>query len=112
MDKVFLRNDIKRRMRRLGLEQESAKYIAAAVIRCIDLEIDPLDIVLARDIYPILEKNYGKTPHAIETIIRRDIIKAWGKVDWHTWRDELDYDSRPTIKKLITILLEKIKNQR
>ena len=112
MDRVFLRNDIKRKMRRLGLEQESAKYIAAAVIRCVDIEIDPVDIVLARDIYPNLEKLYGKSPDAIETVIRRDIIKAWDRVAWFKWREELDYDSRPTIKKLITILLEQVKNQR
>lgn len=112
MNRVFIRNDIKRKMRRLGLEQESSKYIAASIIHCIDLQIDPVDIILERDIYPKLEKTYGKSSHAIETVIRRDIIKAWDKVAWHKWREELDYDSRPTTKKLIIILLEQVNKQR
>ena len=112
MDRVFLRNDIKRKMRRLGLEQESAKYIASAVICCIDIDIDPVDIVLTRDVYPNLKKMYGKSPEAIETVIRRNITKAWDNVSWFKWREELDYNSKPTIKKLIVILLEQIRNQR
>lgn len=112
MDRVFLRNDIKRKMRRLGLEQESAKYIAAAIINCLDLELDPVDIVLTEHVYPNLEKTYGKSKAAIETVIRRDIAKAWEKISWFKWREELDYNSRPTLKKLITILLEQIREQR
>lgn len=112
MDRVFVRNDIKRKMKRLGLENESSKYIAAAVIYCIDIDLDPLDIVLSKNIYPNLERLYGKSPDAIEAVIRRDIIKAWEKTEWFRWRDELDYDSRPTVKKLLTILLEQVRNQR
>lgn len=112
MDRILLRNDIKRKMRRLGLEQHTAKYIAAGVLACLDRDIDPLDIVLKRDVYPDLERAYGKTPRAIETIIRRDIAKAWDNTEWYRWREELDYNSRPTVKKLLTILLEQIKGQR
>lgn len=112
MDRKFIRTDIKRKMKRLGLEDESAKYIAAAIIYCLDLEIDPLDIVLAKNIYPNLERLYKKSPDAIESIIRRDIARAWEKTEWYKWREELDYDSRPTVKKILTILLEQVKGQR
>lgn len=112
MDRRFIRNDIKRKMKRLGLEDESAKYIAAAIVYCLDIELDPLDIVLSKNIYPNLERLYKKSPDAIESVIRRDIVKAWEKTEWFRWRDELDYNSRPTVKKLLTILLKQIREGR
>lgn len=109
MDRRFIRNDIKRKMKRLGLEEEASKYIAAAIVYCIDIDLDPLDIVLAKNVYPNLERLYKKSPDALEAVMRRDIHRAWDKTEWYRWRDELDYDSRPSVKKLLTILLRQVK---
>ena len=50
--------------------------------------------------------KYNKSYDCIETHIRRDILKAWKETDPFIWKEELNYNERPTVKRIITLLLE------
>lgn len=101
-----VRNIVKRKLRKLKLDEESVKYIAEAVQYCVNNNIHPVDVCLNRNVYPNLAKKYHKSFDAIETHIRRDTIRAWKKTDPFTWKEELNYEGRPTVKRLIALLLE------
>lgn len=101
-----VRNIVKRKLRKLKLDDECIKYLAEAVQYCVNKNIHPIDICLNQNVYPNLSKKYIKSYDAIETHIRRDILKAWKETDPFIWKEELNYSERPTVKRIIALLLE------
>ena len=99
-------NIVKRKLRKLKLDNETVKYISEAVRYCVNNNIHPVDVCLSRNVYPNLTKKYHKSFDAIESHIRRDIIRAWKKTDPFTWKEELNYEYRPTVKRIIALLIE------
>lgn len=97
---------VKSKMIRLGISKSVSEYIAEAVHYCVDKGIHPMDVCLDRHIYPMLSELHFNTNDAIESRIRRSINRAWKSSNHLLWSNELNYDSRPTIKKLIVLLLE------
>lgn len=97
---------IKSKLTRLGIGKTGAEYIAEAVHYCVDKGIHPMDVCLDRHIYPMLAELHFRTEDSVEWTIRRAINKAWKESKHSMWSDELNYDSRPTIRKLIVLLLE------
>ena len=101
-----IRNIVKKKLRRLKLDETTIKYISNSVQYCVDKNIHPMDICLNGNIYPMLSKKYNKSYDCIETHIRRDILKAWKETDPFIWKEELNYNERPTVKRIIALLLE------
>lgn len=103
---VSVRNIVKKKLRRLNLNEECVKYIAEAVQYCINNKIHPIDVCLNKNVYPNLTKKYNKSFYAIETHIRRSVRKTYSSTNTFMWEEELNYRGRPTVRRLIMLLLE------
>lgn len=99
---------VKRKLLRLGFETSIAEYFADSIRYCVNKGILPVDVVLDHHIYPTLEKMYGDSTRTIETRMVRGIKKAWSETKHEKFNNELDYDHRPTVRKLILLLLAQI----
>lgn len=97
---------VKNKLVRLGMNKTCAEYIAEAINYCIDKKIHPMDVCLEKHVFPLLAELHFRTETSVEWFIRRAINRAWREGNHAMWSDELNYDSRPTIKKLIILLLE------
>lgn len=97
---------VKSKLTRLGMKNTCAEYIAEAINHCIDKGIHPMDVCLEKHVFPLLAELHFRTENSVEWFIRRSINRAWKEGNHASWSNELNYDTRPTIKKLIVLLLQ------
>ena len=100
----FTKKSLKGICSELGFEKSLSLYIVEAVKHCIDNGISHVDLVATKDIYKTLEFKTGKTSCSIEHEFVRGIKNAYNKL---VFTKVLNYDQRPTVKKLFILLLIK-----
>lgn len=66
-------------------------------------EKHPLDLVLCRDFYPLIEKKFGYNKCEVESRYRRMIMNKYSE-DKYKIDEILDCNRRPTLKKFIQLI--------
>lgn len=92
----------------LKIDKTLEQYYTQMVKICVEKNIKAIDIVLTKDIYPILSFKYGKSPNAIKTELIRTINRQWKNGGLDVFCSKLSYDRKPTVKKLLILALEYI----
>lgn len=93
----------------LKMEKTLEQYYIEMIKICVEKNIRSMDIILTKDIYPILSFKYGKTESAIKTELTRGVNKQWKSGQLDTFCKKVDYDKKITVKKLLILALEYIK---
>lgn len=105
--------NVKSKVRKLlnGVIENPAvvEYFAEMARYCIRNNIHELDVVIQKDLYPILAKKYNKPASSIEKEIISVLKKEWGSMDIELYKERFDYDNKPTVRKLLILILRNIK---
>lgn len=102
--KTIEEKEVKKILKEIGLTQFSVQFFLDSVKICEKNKIHILDLNLTKDIYPALSKKYNRTEKSIEKEIYCDLKDTWAKNHEKICK-KLKYENKPTIKKLIRILL-------
>lgn len=103
-----IRQRVRSKFNGLCMDSKAITFFGVAVEYCVKNNIKPIDLVLRDHVYPILEKKYGYTEKAMETRLIKSIKTSWTTVGQQKYFDQLGYWKKPTIKKLMIILLDDI----
>lgn len=117
---IFLRGllymkNVKLKTRRLlkGVinDQMIIEYFANMVDCCNRKNIHELDVNLQRDIYPVLSKKYFKTEGTVEVELIHGLNNSWKEMDIELYKERFKYNNKPTVKKLLILIIQEIKKQ-
>ena len=86
------------------------EYFAEMARYCVRNDIHEFDIVIQRDLYPILAKKYDKPTSSIEKELISVLKKEWGNMDIELYKERFNYNSKPTVRKLLILILRNIKS--
>lgn len=102
------RSSVNKSLVKLGIEKEVREFILAGIKNIVKCNIDPLDLNLRQDFYPSVEAMCGLSYKGIEKRIRQAISESYKSEQYSSFYSELGYHKRPTVKKLILLLLYEI----
>lgn len=104
-----VRRDVRTLLKGLKLDLLTIRYFTIAVDYCISNDIDPLEISLIKDVYPIINKEIKNTTEgAIESHMIKAVLKSRKAVDEYTYYDRLGV-KKPTVRRLMIKLVEILK---
>lgn len=90
----------------MGLTVEECGLFMEAIKYCNERGIHQLDVQLTSDIYPHLARKKKMTPGTVEKKMVLSLKQCWESMDNRKRVVKLlKYEAKPTVKKLIQILL-------
>lgn len=90
-------------------DQSAVNYFTEMVRYCIKNNIHEFDIFVQRDLYPVVAKKYNKTAGSVETELINILKSEWKNMDIKLYKERFGYDKKPTVKKLLILLLMHIR---
>lgn len=105
MDIKVKKREIKNLLISLGIEEDIRQYLTEAIYYCFNKKIDPLDLNLTKEIYPLLEIKFSKSRETIEKEIIRSLGRFWRGEHRLNVQKTFGYKNKPTFKKLIVLFM-------
>jgi len=105
------KTNIRKKLNKLKLDKTVVNYFVEAVDYCIKEGIAPVDVVLTKHFYPNLEKKYNTTKAIILKNCILSIKESWNTVEQKVFIAQLGYGNKPTVKKLLVLLLNELKEK-